>query len=484
MTNKTIRRRLILCFICLAIFAHALSASGIEQNTERIHLVILHVNDTHGRLMPYDTGEAKSIGGIARMATRIKEIREANEGRTLVLHAGDVFSRGDSLTFHYGGKVNLLAMEAMGYDAFTPGNGDFYFGVENLTQQASLVGFPKLLANVFYKGSGERVFQPYVGEELAGMKIAILALGIIRRNHPSARPLELRDHVETAKEFLPTLRDKADLVIALSHTGIHQDTRLAIQAPEIDIIVGGHTHSQLDTPLRIPRGDKGEIIIVQAGEYCKFLGRLDVYLQADESGEYHLASAEGKLLPIDRSIEEDEEITELLARYSEPLSEVICTSKAAIPNPGKGESPLGKMVAEAIRVNTGADVTLLDRGAVKREIKPGDITVASIHRIHPWRNKVIEFALTGDQLRQILAGQDIFTSGLSYSKVDGKIEDLRVDQLPAEPGKTYKVAAGEFLLSVVPSLQKIPFRETGERVDTVLSRHLRQLGIIGKTEAQ
>jgi 2',3'-cyclic-nucleotide 2'-phosphodiesterase (5'-nucleotidase family) len=398
------------------------------------------------------------------------------------LHAGDVFSRGDALTVYYGGEVNMMAMEAIGYDAFTPGNGEFYFGVENLMRQTSLVKFPSLLANVVYKKNGKRLFQPYMIKEVAGVKIAIIGVGFIRENHPSAWPIEL---LKEPKEFLPLLhipmlrRHNVDVIIALTHTGLEQDKILATLAPQIDIIVGGHSHSKLDTPLRMPRPDgKGNVIIAQAGDYCRFLGRLDVHLESDASGKYQIANVTGKLLPIDSRIKDDIEITKLLRRYSEPLSEVICTSQVTLANPETGNSPMGNLVVEALRTGIGADVALLDRSAVRSEIVPGDVTIADIGKIHPWHNRVLELTLTGAQIKRVLAEQDILTSGCSYLNVNGKIRDLRIGLSPVELDKSYKVVAGEFLLAIAPSLRQISFTATGERVDSILLKYLKQIAVI------
>ncbi len=472
------KRRFPIYLICFAILIQVFPAWG----TESIHLVILHVNDTHGLLLPYDTEEAKDMRGIARMATRIKEIRKENEGRTLVLHAGDVFSRGDLLTVYYGGKINLMAMAEAGYDALTPGNGDFYFGAENLMHQASQAGFPVLLANVFYKENGERLFPPYVIKEMAGVKVAILGLGFVRLSHPSGWPLDLKDPVETAREYLPILQDKADIIIALTHIGLNEDKRLAAAVPEIDIIVGGHSHNKVDTPLRIPGEDgKGDVVVAQAGDYGKYLGRLDVHLQSGESGKYNVVGVEGKLLPIDSQVREDEEVANLLERYSTPLSEVICISEIALEHSNEGTSPMGNFVAEALRAGIDADAALLDRGTVQRGITQGEVSIADVCQIHPWWNRVVELTLTGTELQQILVGQDIYTSGISYSNIDGKIEDLKIGRQPAEPDREYRIAAGEFLLSIIPSLREVPSKNTAERVDTILMKHLQQIAVIRDT---
>ena len=481
------RKRFVL-FLCLIIFAQALSIWSDEAEREyeygftdvnHVDLVILHINDTHGRLLPFDSEDKKSIGGIARAATLIKQIRNENDGRVLVLHAGDIFSRGDTLTVYYGGEVNLAAMNAMDYDAFTPGNGEFYFGIENLRQQTALVRFPTLLANVVYRKNDKIIFQPYIIKDLAGVKVAILGLGFIREEHPSAWPLILQDPIMVAKKYVPLLRKKADIVVALTHIGLEEDKKLAAEVPQIDIIVGGHSHSQLNTPLRIPESDgKSEVIVVQAGDQGRFLGRLDIQLQKNEESQYHIAKVEGQLLPIDSQIKEDMGINKLLKRYSEPLEEVICTSEVTLTNPDSGASPMGNLVVEALHSETDADVALLDRGAVQGGIEPGDVTVADILRIHPWRNRVLKLTLTRTQLQQILAKYDFLTAGCSFEKVEGEIKNLKIGKLPADLEKPYKVVVGEYVVGLVPSLREIPFDETVYRVDTVLQDYLRQMEVV------
>jgi len=511
-------RRRFVFFLCLLIFAQSFSIWGDEAKQEyedvppfpkghpplekgaggfggftdvnHVDLVILHINDAHGRLLPFDTQDQKSIGGIARLATLIKKIRNENAGRVLVLHAGDIFSRGDTLTVYYGGEVDLAAMNAMDFDAFTPGNGEFYFGIENLRQQMALVRFPTLLANVVYRKDEKMVFQPYIIKDVAGIKVAILGLGFIRKEHPSAWPLILQDPIVVAKKYVPLLRKQADIVIALTHIGLEQDKKLAAEVPQIDIIIGGvvhevtterseHSHNQLDTPLRIPKPDgKGEVIVAQAGDYGRFLGRLDIRLQKNENSQYHITKVVSQLLPIDSRIKEYMEINKLLKRYSEPLEEVLCTSEVTLTNPASGDNPMGNLVVEALRSETDADVALLDRSAVQSGIEPGDITVADVFRIHPWRNRVLKLTLTGAQLQQILTKHDIFTAGCSFQKVEGGIKDLNIGNSPADSKKPYEVVAGEYLVGLVPDLREIPFNETGYRVDTILQNYLRRMDVI------
>jgi len=434
---------------------------------EPVHLVILHVNDTHGRLFPYDLEITKDIGGIARMATQIKEIRADNKN-TLVLHAGDDFSRGDPVTSCFGGEANMMAMEAVGYDAFTPGNGDFYFGVNNLIKQTSLVKFPTLLANVVYKDK-KMIFQPYIIKEIDGIRIAILGLGYIDKKHPACQTLKLNDPIIVAQEYIPILRGKSDVIIALTHIGLGADKLLAEKVPDIDVIVGGHTHNLLVKPMMVPRSNgDGNVVVVQAGDYGQFLGRLDLYIQSDESGKCKVVKADETIIPIDNKIKEDEGIVQLLKRYSDMLSEVLFNSKIKVSN-----NEMGKLVAEVVRVQTDSDFALLDIGSIQIGIKAGDVTLADVYKIHPWRNRVLIFKLTGKQIKRVLSEKDVFVSGLSYTKSDGKVDNLKIGETLIKLTKTYKVAMGEYLWAYIPYLSDIPFTDTGETIDSILLKYFR-----------
>jgi 2',3'-cyclic-nucleotide 2'-phosphodiesterase (5'-nucleotidase family) len=433
---------------------------------EPIHLVILHVNDTHGKLLSYDTESSKDIGGIARIATEIKEIRAENKN-TLVFHAGDDLSRGDMITSCFGGEANMLAMESAGYDAYTPGNGDFYFGVNNLIKQTSLVKFPTLMANIVYKKDDKLIFQPYVIKEIGGIRVAILGLGYIHEEHPSSKLLKLLDPITVAKKYVPILQEKSDIIIALTHIGIGADFLLAGKVPEIDVIVGGHTHTLLEKPMMIPRlKGKGSVVIVQAGELGQYLGRLDLDIKVNESGKYRVVKADETLIPINNKIKDDEDITQILKPYKDKLSEVLFTSKATIT-----KKEMGNLTAEAVRTQTGSDIAMLDIGSIQSGLKEGDVTLEKIYEIHPWRNRVLMFELTGEQIQRALSEKDAIVSGFSYTKSNGKVDNLNIGKSHIEPTKTYKVAMDEFLWAYIPSLSNVSFSDTGERVDTILIKY-------------
>ena len=446
--------------IIISLFITVISGLSIEPIDEQTHIVILHINDPHGKLLPYDEKDAKDVGGMTRVATLIRKIRNENPDNTLVLHAGDELSRGDDPTICVGGEVNMLVMDSIGFDAFTPGNGDFYFGLSNLLKQTALMKVPVIHANVFHKENGEQIFPSYIIKEINGIKIGILGLGFVRKEHPSGRVLKLDDPIETAKALLPEIEKKSDIVIALTHIGLGADKLLAEKVPNIDVIVGGHSHNKLDRPMLVPRRDgNSRVVVVQAGEYTRYLGRLDIYVNKEESGNYEISKADGRMITIDDSIEEDEIVSGIIKGYSDRLSEVLCTLDATLRYKNTKEPTIGEFAADAVKIRSGCDVALLDKDSIQKGIEKGKVTLRDVCRIHPWHNHILIFNLTGKQLREALSERNAFVSG--------KVSDK---------GEIYKVAVDEFLWSNIKSLKDVPFEETGMTINNILVEHFRELG--------
>ncbi len=447
--------------------------------SDTLDLVVLHINDTHGNLSPYNW-EGRSTGGIGRLSTLVKQIRAENPGRVLLLHAGDIFSRGEPVVIYTGGYVNLLAFEKMGFDAITPGNGEFYFGIENLQRQTSRVATPFVHANVTYRHHEGSIFPPYLIKEIQGVKVGILGLGLIRPWHQSSQTLTLNDPVQTAKQYASELRPKVDFLIALTHIGAKNDSLLAAAVPELDLIVGGDSHTRLDTPSRIARANgDGRVSIVQARHYYQFLGRVDVTLKKAPRG-YRVARLDGRLLPIGGQIESDPEIEALIDQYAEPLDEVICRTERHLSNARDERSALGDLVGRAVLHQTRADVALLERNGDTRGFAAGDIVLKDIYRLRQYRPPIMLARLSRDQIRAVLSARMYLTAGCSFDRGEKEIANLNISAKPDSTG-TYlvaierQVAFRHFLRSASNS---VAFDFTGQRVDTALERYLREVKVI------
>jgi 5'-nucleotidase len=255
-------------------------------NTTR-YITILHTNDMHSRIDPFpmDGGRNQGLGGVAGRAQLIKQIR-SEQANVLLLDAGDIFQGTPYFNF-YNGEVEIKAMTAMGYDATTIGNHDFDSGITNLAQQLQQhASFPMIVSNYDFSGTAmETKYMPYKIFERGGLKIGVLGLGIELQGlvpDQLTGGTKYLSPIEKGNEYAALLKKKnCDLVICLSHLGYKynnnkiSDLVLAKETENIDVIIGGHTHSFLDKPT-IEKNKKGEDVVVnQVGFAGIRLGRLD-----------------------------------------------------------------------------------------------------------------------------------------------------------------------------------------------------------------
>ena len=254
-----------------------------------VRLTILHTNDTHSRLEPFpmDGGKNQGLGGIAARSQLIKQIR-AEEEHVLLLDAGDIF-QGTPYFNLYKGEPEIKAMTEMGYDACTIGNHDFDAGMENLATQLSRnANFPMIVSNYEFNGTPmEQKTIPYKTFRRGKLKIGVFGLGIegkglIPDNLFGAT--KYLDPVEKANETARVLRkeENCDMVICLSHLGFQykepgkiSDELLAKNTEDIDLIIGGHTHTFFEKPLTYVNKKGDDVIVNQVGWAGIILGRLD-----------------------------------------------------------------------------------------------------------------------------------------------------------------------------------------------------------------
>ena len=257
-------------------------------------LVVLHTNDTHSRMDPFpmDGGPFAGLGGAARRATLIRRVREANE-HVLLLDSGDIFQGTPYFNF-FAGEIEFRAMTAMGYDVATLGNHDFDNGVDGLVAMLPEAGFQFVSANYDVSSSAlAGHVRPHTVREFDGVKVGIFGLGIdferlvLASLHEGVR---YTDPFEAARTACRELREQGcSLVICLSHLGYvyadpdrPSDRTLAEAVPEIDLILGGHTHTFLDEAVVFGRGGAGSqgrtgfTVVNQVGWGGMRLGRVDV----------------------------------------------------------------------------------------------------------------------------------------------------------------------------------------------------------------
>jgi len=252
-----------------------------------VKITILHTNDMHSHIQPFTSGRNKGLGGMAQRAGLINSIRE-KEDHVLLLDAGDIFQGTPYFNF-YGGELEFKLMSTMKYDAVTLGNHDFDNGLEGFAKQLPHANFPFLIANYDFSDTIlKEKFKAYKVFNKGGIKVGVFGIGI---ELDGLVPKKLygntiyKDPIETANKYATLLKKekKCDLVICLSHLGFKyknekvSDMVLATQSHDIDLIIGGHTHTFLKKPVRMLNLDKKEVIINQVGWAGINIGKVDFH---------------------------------------------------------------------------------------------------------------------------------------------------------------------------------------------------------------
>ncbi|MEM9822395.1 MAG: metallophosphatase [Bacteroidota bacterium] len=269
-------------------------------------LTILHTNDVHSRIEPFpmDGGRNQGLGGAARRAALIRKIRK-EEQQVLLLDSGDIFQGTPYFNF-FGGELEFKLMSEMKYDAATIGNHDFDAGIEGLHRQLPHANFPFVISNYDFsdtlmngKTKAYQVFQKgmiKVGVFGLGIKLKGLVPENLYKNTLYLNP------IKKANEMARYLRneEKCHYVICLSHLGyqyqkdIVSDQVIARESRDIDLILGGHTHTFLDAPTSAKNKNGKEVLISQAGWAGIVLGRLDVYFE--KSGKKRCVTCQNSLI--------------------------------------------------------------------------------------------------------------------------------------------------------------------------------------------
>ena len=266
----------ILCIIC--------SACGKQAR----RVVILHTNDTHSQIEPIHNGKRDgNHAGYARRLGAIMQERAMNPELILV-DAGD-FSQGTPYFNFYHGRVEVDALNRMGYDAITLGNHEFDYGVDTLAAVLQNASFAVVCANYNVEGSAlADIVRPYVILHRLGLKIGIFGLGVNPNGLISQKnfaPIQYMDPIPVAQEVATLLKEKhhCDLVVCLSHIGTHtttslqevSDTQLAQATRNIDIIIGGHTH-KIVTNYYVENIDGDSVLLAQMGKSGARIGKIEV----------------------------------------------------------------------------------------------------------------------------------------------------------------------------------------------------------------
>ena len=462
--NKRILSFFLSMALVIGILVGAVPASA-ESTTK---LTIVHVNDVHGNVT--DDGEA--IIGFAKLKTVVDDLKAENPN-VLLLGGGDMI-HGTNLVGVSKGEVMINLMNALEFDASVIGNHEFDYNTERLLELKEKAKFPFLGANIVKKDGSKSEFQEYVIKEFEGLKIGMFGLSteetVYKANPTFFKDIEFSSPIETAEKMVKKLQDeKVDVIIALSHLGLDQESKnagatlssdVAEKVKGIDLIVDGHSHTEL------PEGKLvGDTLIVQANEHMKRIGIAEL-----EIVDGKVVKKEAKLLDYEgtKEVIANEEIKAEIEKVEAENNKVLETvvGKTAVKLEGErtvvraNESNLGNLLTDAMLHVSGADVAITNGGGIRASVEEGDIKLGDIHTVFPFSNYPVVIEVTGKALLEALefgndaypevAGKFPHVAGMTY-KIDpnkeagNRIVDLLVNGEKLDLDKKYKVVTNDFM---------------------------------------
>ena len=254
----------------------------VSMSLDAQDLTILHVNDTHSHIDPQRSGDYKGRGGVIEQAAYIDSVRCADGKRNVLLvHAGD-FSQGTSYFTELGGNIEIDVLNALRFDVVTLGNHEFDNGVEELARRLKNLKAEVVCANYDFDGTAlEGLVEPFTIIRRGGKKIGFIGLltdimEVVDRD--IAKVLTYQDPAEVVNRLAEYLKEEkdCDMVICLSHLGYGEDKDLAASVRNVDLIVGGHSHTLLDDRQVVKDLDGEEVIIVQNWKWGLNVGHLSI----------------------------------------------------------------------------------------------------------------------------------------------------------------------------------------------------------------
>ncbi|NLK45221.1 MAG: bifunctional metallophosphatase/5'-nucleotidase [Treponema sp.] len=447
----------------------SVSAGNSVANNDVYELVILHTNDHHGAIESKD-----GLGGLALRSHYVKEVRSQNEN-VLLLDAGDI-NTGTAISNMFKAEPDIKAYNIMKYDAVTLGNHEFDNGQDLLEKQIKMAEFAWLSANVT-RSNGKYLDKAYIIKDFKGFRVGVFGLTTLRTLTTSSpdKSLNFADEIETAKTMVDYLKNekKADIIILLGHLGDSEETKghttsidIAKAVSGIDLIVDGHTHTNMKEP-KIVNGTP----IVSAWEWGKAVGTCNLKIQNGKIIGFNWVPVS---IRTDTMLS-DEKMTSFLKTYTDKaaaeLDKVIGKTAAEFVFGNKltryKEMPLGDMVCDGIvwyareKHNQKIDFAITNGGGIRAALPAGNVTMRDISTVLPFDNYLYVLTLKGSDVIKLfdfigtvnqgagafpqVSKEVSFVATYDSSGKNGKVSDVKINGKPIDENAMYKILTNDYM---------------------------------------
>jgi 2',3'-cyclic-nucleotide 2'-phosphodiesterase (5'-nucleotidase family) len=420
-------------------------------------LVLLFSNDTHGTFQPQkikDGDTVRLVGGMEAASHHINLIR-AREENVLLIDTGDIMTGTLAATLPFEGAMGGAMPEflnLLGYDVRAHGNHAFDLGQDNVKAIERISDMPVVMANIVFGETGELFApEPFAILKTGGIRVGVIGvmeeffLGEVLPDRVEG--LDILPIVPTLQRWMPELRRKSDLVVALVHSKFYDGQRVAREVPDVDVVLVASEDGLFEeingTPVKSTRGHQ------------KTLGFLKLRLQRGRILDYEESLI---WLWADIDLSPSPEVTALVRKVEASIEEeyerIIGDAGFDYKCPGYEsiENSLGNWITDVMRWKTGAQIGLLNSGGIRADIYSGPISVRSLHEVSPFQNTLVVFDVSGRELRQIFETDierdrdRIQVSGMRYTYHSRETlpQGKRVDFLAV--GKDEVIRDGRLLL--------------------------------------
>lgn len=445
-------------------------------------LVILHSNDTHSLILPDSDGK----GGVLQRKAIIDSVRKANKD-VLLVDAGDKV-QGTLYFKFFKGDVEYPLQNMLGVDISVLGNHEFDNGLQALAEKEKILKAERLSANYDFTGTpAGGLFSPYTVKKIGGKKIGFLGINVDPESliaEANYEGMKFLDIISSANETASFLKDKkkCDLVVAVTHIGYTKsgdrvnDPELARASKDIDIIIGGHSHTLIDPaepgkyPSIVSNAEGRPVLIVQTGKSGKYLGQIRIDL--DRLGSSTPAEFEYSLIEVtDRFPEErlDPKIRKFLQPYTDSLrtvtSDVIGYAAHDFINEGRtGLFPnwtadfgswYGNLVLDSLRQTDPnvpeLDLAIMNVGGIRNPILAGKVTKGDVLSTFPFTNRFVIMRISGSDLLETLrvaaskGGEAVSHEVRVITDSDRNMQHALIDLDEIDPDKIYTVGTIDYV---------------------------------------
>ena len=443
----------------------ALAAAAIVP-AQAEKLVLLHTNDTHSQIDPFDDD---NLGGVARRKVVIDSVRAA-EPHVLLIDAGDAV-QGSLFFTLFGGEVEERMLNALGYDIRILGNHEFDNGIDSIGHWMRMSNAELIATNYDMRGTRTigKLFKPYTIKEVNGRRIGFI--GINRDPEGLARVgtydgVKYTDAIEAANAAAWWLKniEHCDAVVAVTHIGYKvsddiDDVTLAKNSRDIDVIIGGHSHTTID-----PATEKGRemghivnavgdtVLVAQTGKGARNLGVVEIDLAT--------LKPSSRFIAVDKRLDSrvDRDLTAVLDSYRQGVDSLnaVRVATSAIPLE-QGSPELLNYVTDFVlergrELAPDVDMAMMNRGGLRRSLPKGDISEGHIIMMMPFYNYIDVIEIKGSDLLDAFDVTAAFGGQGVSSNVRAKVNpatkkasDVTLDGKPVDPDKTYRLATIDYL---------------------------------------